>query len=316
MKALVWRGLRRVRRALPITAAILLAAAPRATAAAACCMSATSFGVGRLTIWEDWAAGLRVGYARSLGQWTTGGTLDHNPAGFGAGVTTLEPWAIVRLHPRLQLQAWVPVLVEDREQDATSQMAGGLGDVGAAARWEVVPIGQYAGLPSLAVTVGGVAPTGKRVEQVEPPLFAGTTGRGAWAASLAVESEYARLPWFVRLDAGTSLSFPFEREDTGRTQRYGPSFQLALSGGRELVPEALVAAVAVAAEWEGAITLDGDAVPDSAARSLSVALSLSWTFDPHWTVVGTLTNTTWPFDAGANRDARTGFMLGFRHGHF
>lgn len=301
-------------RALP--PALLLAAAPGAARAAACCMSATSFGVGRLTIWEDWAVGLRAGHARSLGQWTSDGTLDRNPPGYAAGLTTLEPWAILRLHARVQLQAWVPVLLEDREQGATSQAAGGLGDVGAAVRAELVSIGEYEGLPSLAVTVGGLAPTGRRVEETRPPLFAGTTGRGAWAASLALESEYARLPWFVRLDAGATLSFPFERTDLGRTQRYGPSLQLSLSAGRELVPEVLVAAVAVGGEWEGPIAIGGAEVAGSAARSVSLAASLSWALDPHWTAVGTLTNTAWPVGAGANRDARTGLTFGIRHGHF
>jgi len=301
-------------RALPLV--LLLAAAPDAASAAACCMSATSFGVGRLTLWEDWAVGVRIGHARSLGQWTSAGALDPNPPGYSAGLTTVEPWAIVRLHPRVQAQAWAPVLVEDRELDARYQLAGGLGDVGAAVRVELVAIGQYVGLPSLAVTVAGLAPTGIRTEEVEPPLFAGTTGRGAWATSLAAESEYAWLPWFVRLDAGATWSFPFERADTGETQRYGPSVQLSLSAGRELSPDALVVAVAATVEREARITIGGEPVRDSEARSLSLAASLSWTLDPHWTLVGTLSNTVWPFDAGQNRDARTGVTFGIRHGHF
>lgn len=299
-------------------AAVLLAAlaAPAAARAAACCLSATSFGVGRLTIWEDWAVGLRLGHARSLGQWSSDGSLRLDPPGYDAGLTTIEPYAIVRLQERVQLQAWAPFLVEDRESGPLSQVAGGLGDLGAAVRVELVSIGQYQGLPSLAVTGGVVAPTGQRVEEVAPPLFAGTTGRGAWAVSLALESEYATLPWFVRLDLGTTLSFPFRRADTGATQQYGPSVQVALSGGRELVPEIVVAALALSAEWEWPITIDGRTVPDSEARSLTAALSLSWTFDPHWTLVGVLANTAWPVDAGMNRDARTGFTLGIRHGHF
>jgi hypothetical protein len=281
-------------------------------------MSATSFGVGRLTIWEDWAAGVRLGHARSVGQWSGDGELRTNPAGYSAGVSTIEPWGILRLHERVQIQAWAPILLEDRESGAgsESQVAGGLGDVGAAVRVEVVSIGQYAGLPSLAFTVGGIAPTGQRVEETGPPLFAGTTGRGAWGAALALESEYAVVPWFVRLEVGTSWSFPFTRADTGRTQQYGPGVQLALSTGRELVPGALVVAAAVSAEWEAPLRLDGETVPGSEARSLTVAASVSWTLDPHWTVVATLTDAVFPFDAGANRDARAGFVLGIRHGHF
>lgn len=301
-------------RALPFV--LLLAAAPGSASAAACCMSATSFGVGRLTLWEDWAVGVRIGHMRSLGQWTSAGAFDPNPSDYAAGLTTLEPWAIVRLHPRVQAQAWAPVLVEDREQESIYQVAGGLEDVGAAVRFDLVAIGQYAGLPSLAVTVAGLAPTGIRTEEVEPPLFAGTTGRGAWATSLALESEYAWLPWFVRLEAGATYSFPFERADTHETQRYGPSVQLSLSAGRELVPNALVAALAATVEREARITIGGERVRDSEARSFSLVASLSWALDPHWTLVGNLSNTAWPFDAGTNRDARTGVTIGIRHGHF
>jgi hypothetical protein len=295
---------------------LALAGAPGAAGAAACCMSATSFGVGRLTIWEDAAAGLRLGHARSLGQWGPDGRLDLNAAGYRAGVTTLEPWTIVRLHERVQLQAWAPVLLEDREAGATHQLAGGLGDVGAAVRTELVTLGRYQGLPSLAVTVGGLAPTGRRVESTRPPLFAGTTGRGAWAATVAVESEYASLPWYGRVDLGATVPFPFRRAELGLTQRYGPAVQAALSAGRELVPSTLVASAAVTAEWEGALRLGGATVPGSRARSLGLAGSLAWSVTPHWTLVTTLTNTAWPFDAGMNRDARTGFTLGVRHGFF
>ena len=302
--------------AVTVLVAVGLAATPGVAAAAACCMSATAFGVGRLTIWEDAAAGLRLGHARSLGQWRAAGDLQLNPAGYRAGVTTVEPWAIVRLHERVQLQAWAPILVEDRERDTVRQVAGGLGDLGAAVRTEIVTLGQYQGLPSFAVTAGALAPTGRRVEETRPPLFAGTTGRGAWGATVAVESEYARLPWYVRADLGAGYSFPFRRPDTGTIQSYGPTVQLALSTGRELIAGALVASVAVTAEWEGALRLGGLPVPSSRARSLGLAGSLSWSVDAHWTLVGTFTNNAWPFAAGANRDARTGLTLGVRHGFF
>ncbi len=302
--------------AVTVLVAVGLAATPGVAAAAACCMSATAFGVGRLTIWEDAALGLRAGHARSLGQWSTAGDLRLNAAGYRAGVTTVEPWAILRLHHRVQFQAWAPILVEDRTSNGLHQVAGGLGDAGAAVRTELVPLGQYQGLPSLAVTVGALAPTGRRVEETRPPLFAGTTGRGAWGATLAIETEYARLPWYVRADLGLATSFPFRRPDTGQLQRYGPTAQLALSAGRELLAGALVASAAVTAEWEGALRLGGLAVPSSRARSLGLAGSLSWSADAHWTLVGTLTNNVWPFALGANRDARTGLTLGVRHGFF
>lgn len=290
--------------------------APRRVAAAACCTSATSFGVGRLLVWEDWAVGLQVGHARSLGQWDATGSLRRNPSGFSDGLTRMEPWAILRLHERIQLQAWAPFVVNDRHSGGQSQVATGLGDVGGAVRYELAGIGEYAGLPSFAVTAGVVAPTGRRVEETSGPLFAGATGRDAWGGSLALEAEYAWLPWFVRLNAGATAFLPFHRADTGARQNYGQLVQVSLSTGRELVPDVLVAALAVQGEWEGAQHISGEALPGSSASLYSLAGSLSWRVDPHWSVVGIVTNTVWPDGAGENRDARIGFTIGVRHGHF
>ena len=293
-----------------------LAAAPRPTRAAACCVSATSFGVGRLLAWEDAAGGLQLTHARSLGQWDSGGSLRWNPPDYSDGLTTAQLWGILRVQEHVQLQGWAPVVVNDRQSGGRSQVAGGLGDVGAGARLEVLKIGEYQGLPSLAFTVSGLAPTGRRPEQTRPPLFAGTTGRGAWGGSLALELEYAFLPWFVRLDGGATGYLPFRRGDTGVSQRYGPSLQVALSTGRELVADVLVAAVALTGEWEAASVSAGRTVPGSAARQYGVAGSLSWRFDPRWTVTASVVNNVWPGGAGQNRDARVGFTLGVRRGHF
>lgn len=302
---------------LVLTAALLAAAAmPQRTAAAACCVSATSFGVGRLLVWEEWAVGLQLTHARSLGQWDAHRELQWNDGDFSDGLTTAQVWGIFRLHDRVQVQGWLPVVVNDRHSGSESQVAGGLGDAGAAVRLEVLKIGEYAGLPALAVTAGVLAPTGKRVEETSPPLFAGSTGRGAWGGTLALEAEYTFAPWFVRVEGGATGYFEFRRDDTDQRQRYGPVLQAALSTGRELVPDALVAAIALTGEWERSIRIDGDTVPDSQARSYGLAGSLSWRVDPHWTLVGTVTNSVWPDGAGMNRDARLGFTFGVRHGHF
>ena len=309
----------RTSRIRPLLAASLIVAAaalPQRSLAAACCTSAASFGVGRLLVWEDRAVGLQLSHARSLGQWDSQGSLRWNGSDFSDGLSQAQVWGILRLHDRVQLQAWVPFVVNDRVSGPESQVAGGLGDVGAAVRFELVKIGEYQGLPSFAVTAGMLAPTGRRVEETSPPLFAGTTGRGAWGGTLAIEAEYAFLPWFARFDAGGTGFLPFTRSDTGADQRYGPVFQAAVSTGRELLPDILVAAIALTGEWEGAIRMDGATVPDSSARSVTLAASLSWRVDPRWTLVGSVNNTAWPDGAGMNRDARLGFNLGVRHGHF
>lgn len=296
--------------------ALLVASVPRGANAAACCVSATSFGVGRLLIWEDFAVGLQLGHGRVLGQWDPGGTLHWNPPEYSEGISHTQLWAIVRLRERLELQGWLPVLVNDRWSGGTSQIAGGVGDAGAAARWQILAIGEIHRLPSLALTVGGFAPTGRRIEQTSPPLFAGATGRGSWGGSLALESEYAPSPWFVQLAAGATAFLSFEREDTGRRQQYGPLVRVSLSTGREIVPGSVVVAAAALGEWQARLRLAGVAVPDSQSHLYSFALSVAWRFDPHWTLVGVLSNSVWPRGFGANQDARIDFTVGARYGYF
>lgn len=289
---------------------------PAQASAAACCVSATSFGVGRLLIWEEFAAGLQVGHSRILGQWDAGGSFMFNDSSYAEGVTFVQPWAIVRAQKRIQLQAWVPIIANDRRTIEDSQAAGGVGDVGAAARFELFSIGEYHRVPAVAFTVGASAPTGRRVEDTSPPLFAGTTGRGAWGGSFAIETEYAFLPWFVKLDAGATGFLPFDRSDTGQSQQYGPTLQSGLSGGRELIPDVLVGALALNFEWEDSMRLDGAVVPSSAARLLSIGASIAWRVESHWTLTGNVFDSVWMDGVGSNRDGRFGFTLGVRYGYF
>lgn len=272
--------------------------------------------MGRLLLWEDWAVGLQTGHARVLGEWNSDGILRKNAPGYREGVSSLQPWGIVRLHERAELQGWLPFVINDRWSSGTHQVAGGIGDAGLAARYQLVNIGEFESMPSLALTLGVLAPTGRRVEETAPPLFAGATGRGAWGGFVAAETEYARIPWFVSLKAAGSLFATFTRPDTGQSQRYGALLTSSISGGREIGSERLVAAVAVTGEWQDAIVIEGSEVPASQAHLYALAASLSWRADPHLTLIGGLSNSVWFDGLGANRDARLGGTLGIRYGYF
>jgi hypothetical protein len=279
-------------------------------------VSASSFGVGRLLVWEEFAVGLQLGHARVLGQWDPGGTLRWNPPGYSEGISHAQVWAIVRLRERLELQGFVPVLINDRTSGDTRQVAGGLGDAGLAVRWQPIAIGEIHGLPSLALIPGGFAPTGRRIEQTSPPLFAGATGRGSWGASLGVESEIAPSPWFVQLAAGATVFLPFTRPDTGQRERYGTYGRLAISTGAELVPGRWVLALAAIGEWADHLQIDDEDVPDSRSHLYSAALSLAWRLDPHCTLIAVAMSSVWPDGFGANQDARVDLTLGARYGYF
>lgn len=299
-----------------LIALLATAATARSAQAAACCVSASAFGVGRLLVWEDFAVGLFVGHARSVGQWSSSRELRLYDGRFADGLTTFEPYAMVRVIERLQLSARVPLRINDRSSAGMYQVAGGFGDVQAGARVEALSPGQFRELPSLAFHALVTAPSGRRAEQVSGPLGAGVTGRGAWVLTFALETEYTWLPWYLRLDAAVSVPFGFRRSDTREWQLYGPLVSVMLSGGRELVPGKLVASLALQAEWEGPVRINGALVARSEAYAFTVAASLSWRVEPHWTLLGSISSSVWPGGFGANRDARVSFNLGGRYGYF
>lgn len=304
-------------RALRAVLLLTIALSSAEARAAACCVSATAFGVGRLLVWEDFAVGVQLGHTRVLGQWNAQRSLRlFQPGEFSDGLTRVEPWVIVRLGERVQAQARVPVVVNDRAAAGLAQVAGGLGDVGAAVRLEAISLGEFERLPSLGFTLGVLGPTGRRAEQVAPPLGAGVTGRGAWGGAVALESEYTWLPWYVRLDAGFTVYAPFRRADTNASQWYGPVVQAALSSGREVVPDKLVLALSAQVEWEAPHSLDGELIETSRGFLPSLVASLSWRAAPHWTLVTSLSGSVWPSGFAQNRDARVGLVIGGRYGHF
>lgn len=259
--------------------------------------------------------GLQAGHARVLGNWMADGSLRRNPPGYSESISHAQLWTIVRLHERIEAQGFVPILLNARSSGGTRQAAGGVGDVGAAVRWQLVAIGELHRVPSLALTAGFVAPTGRRVEETSPPLFAGTTGAGAWGASLAVQSEIAPHPWFVRLDLGGWLYRGFTRADTGAHQEPGILVRGGLSAGREVTPS-LVLAASLSVEWQGRVHVDGEPVPASQARLVMAAASASWRMGPHWTIVSSVGNSWFPDGFGKNRDARIDGTLGVRYGWF
>jgi hypothetical protein len=82
------------------------------------------------------------------------------------------------------------------------------------------------------------------------------------------------------------------------------------------LPDRVVAAVAMTGEWQDRIEINDVPVPQSQARLVSLATSLSWRANPHLTLVWTVSNSVWPDGFGVNRDARLGGTFGVRYGYF
>lgn len=295
----------------------LLLLSPVPAFAAACCMSASVVGAGRLTVWEDAAAGLGTSWGHDLGRFDTAGRFRAFVPGLMEDELRVEAWGIVRLHERWQVSARVPWVTGVRASGDVSSVGTGIGDVSAALRWEPIALGEYEWVPGLALLAQVMAPTGRRPEQATDALGASATGRGAWAASLGVTAEVTSLPWFLRLDLAGVYNAPFVRADTKQLQGFGPGLQAALSGGRELLEEKLVLALSLRLEHELPLSLDGVVVPDSESTGLSTALSASFKFTQHWMLTAAVSSDLLGrVGLAQNRADRLAFNLGVRHGFF
>lgn len=290
-------------------------ASPCAAHAAACCLSAASFGIGRLAIWERGAAGLTSLAASDRGRWDAAGTFRAFAGGYRQDEARAEIWALARLHERWQAQARAPWVVGIRGADGVATSVGhGIGDVQLGLRWDAVLLGEFLGLPGVALTATATAPTATRAEQATDPLGASATGRGAWVAALALAVERSVLPYFVRLDLGASQPFGFERIDLAKTQRYGRGYQLGLAAGREVGSDKLVIAGQAIFDCEGAYSLDGVERAETAMRGLNLGVSLAFRLSPRWTITAAgTTDAASGWVSARNRTERWSASVGVRH---
>jgi len=277
-------------------------------------MSATAFGIGRLLIWEDFAVGLRLSWMHGVGTWDPNGDyLPHRD--YRDEEVRTEVWAMGALSRRASLFGRLPMSLVHRRAGEISDTGGGLSDVAAGIRYELLQIGEYVELPAIALTFAVLAPTGRSPDEMRQVLGADVTGRGAFALSAGISFEITRLPWFVRLDLGTVVPLPFTREDTGRAQRLGPEVDVALSGGAE-VSSGTVLSLVTRFAWHAPLAIAGRTVDGSERVDFGLAVAGSVVLADHWSLQLSIDTGFFFSGAGDNTPARVSTVLGLRYGHY
>lgn len=283
--------------------------------AGACCMSSALSGVGRLRTWEKFSLGVRSSAVWETGRW------DETSRWFGKGEDydaldlRSEIWGLVRLHRQISVFARVPWSLNFRHLADQTSWDGWFGDLQVGGRWDVLSIGQHPHIPAIAFLLGASAPTGRSVALARNPLGADVTGRGAWVLSAGVVLEKVFYPGFVQLDLGVQVPMPMERTDIGAFQRFGVSIPLVLTGGLELT-KTLVLALSLRFLWEDQLTVGARRVEGSQRIDAGAGLSLSWSFDPHWTLQASVDSGLFIDALGANQPGRLTASLGLRYGFF
>ncbi len=270
--------------------------------AAPCCLSATAFGVGRLSAWEDAALLAGVSAAPSLGRWDSRGRFIGNADGssdleLGASVA-----AVVGLSDRVQLSGRLPWLLNRSTADGVEEFGGGIADATVGMRLELLGIGERDWVPGLAIDFGTSVPFGRSMADAQNAFATDVTGRGAWLLGLGVTAEQVEGPWYLQARVGGTVPLPGVA---------GPSLELSLSGGRQLFGDGVLSLMA-RASLEAPRTIGGRAVAGSAARELALSPSFSWKLAPHWTVQASVEAVL----LGANRAERVVAGGTLRYGFF
>ena len=293
--------------------ALALLLVPGAAHAAACCLSTSTFGAGRLAVWEDAAVGLSLGYASAAGQFDGAGTYRAHE-GYSEEEGRATAFALLRLARTLEAGARVPWVVGSRSAGSLDETGHGVGDVARSLRWDAFPMGTLGGgLPGVAFLLGASLPTGRAADESEGILAADATGRGYTSLSAGVSVERSFGTAFLRLDLGAVL--PLAREVGGATVRAGPGLAAQLGGGVDL-GSGVVLALAPRVRWESDATRDGVRLADSSTLEIAIGPSASWEFVRDWTLQAGF-DTGLPFDGlGSNRPLSTSATLGIRRAIF
>ncbi len=284
--------------------------------AGSCCMSTTAGGIGRLKMWEDHAVGVSIPLSIGLGYWDSDATWRAWSDAYSEIEWRPSVYALVRLSDRALVSGVVPAVMTWRAAATVSDLGGGMGDVSAGLRYEVVQIGEYLHVPAVAVALSVTAPTGTSPDRATGPLGADTTARGGALLTAGVSLEYASLPWFAQANLTATFPLPFQRTDLHRAQRFGPGLSTALIGGWEAVRGVLVLSLQLRLAYESETVLAGRIVAESSRVDSGVALGASWTIDPHWTLVANVDSGLFASHLGDNTVGRITPGLSVRYGHF
>lgn len=270
--------------------------------AAACCTSATAFGTGRLLLWESFATGLRSQLSHEIGSYNAQRVFQPDAADNIDQHMRLDAYALVGTSENGAVFVVLPWLFPRRNDGDTIAIGSNISDIQVGYRHQIIAIGEYEEIPSLALTGSILIPTGN-------PRSAGTkghevTGRNALALSAGASLEKTWMPFFVQLNLGASLLFNQIRGQVKAPDPIVPSYQVALASGMEITSN-LVASLMGSWTYEY-----------PAQWKTEAGLSVSWRLNPHFTLQASASSDLFLNGLGSNWPANVSYGFGIRYGHF
>jgi hypothetical protein len=263
---------------------------------------------------HEWlVTGAQASVRPNLGSWDAHGQYVARPPGATEADASLDLYAGVRTPwKRLQVAAFVPLVLAARSVPGTSAVGGGLGDMNFSARLDVWDAERKPWIPGVAVLAGITVPTGTAPESASRPLAVDATGTGSvrGIAGFAFEKPFGA--WLFDVIALTTLSGPRSVGMISTTRAPG----LALTGAATYVFEggdALGASITYQVEWDALV--DGMSVKDSSRRVLRLgAYGLHPFGRGAWRLLGSLTLEPPISELGQNELSGVTLLLGLQRG--
>jgi len=279
--------------------------APKSARAQACCAGGSVITPGRLSLHDDALVGVQVKAGLVAGSYDVSGRF----LGEGSGESELDLeqdlFGAVRVLQRGQVALLVP-LVETRRTASqpapVSQMGGGIGDVNASVRYDLVRAGEARFVPGIALLAGVTFPSGRPPEQATPPLEANATGIGAFQFNGALALEQIMGPWLVN-----ATGIVAKRTEHGG-ETLGTQVTL-LAAGAYTFPNDASVALSASYAFEGDATSGGADVPNSGKSVTTVTLSGLWPLTDTWRLILGLYTNPPVHSLGTNQPAVMGATL-------
>lgn len=258
--------------------------------AAACCTSATAFGVGRLLMWENFAVGTRLSLKNSLGFFGDNNDLiiDEDTA---AEVRS-ELYSLVALSKQSALFVQVPFVFSQRRS---------FGDVSFGVRHQLIGIGEYLELPGIALMSSISVPSG--ADETAYSLFAGA----------AFEKTFDGI-WFTQLNVGGRAPLPITLSNQDILWS-GLGLDLGAVVGLELIKDVVVS-LSLQYTGDSSQYYNGVVRTGSNRYKLNSAFGASWRFDPHWTIISSLSSDLFIAGLGRHFPSAISGGVGIRYGYF
>ena len=222
--------------------------------------------------------------------------------------------AAVRVATRVQLALQVPFVQTARRVapaggSALSGMGGGLGDVAASARWELLFADERGlGWPGIALLASVAAPTGRPADEATDTLATSATGTGSWRGELgvAVETVIERTFLTATLSVAQRSGRVIGAAPTVVHQSFAPQLTAAVVGGYALDGGSTVG-VFLSATRQGNARDDGGSIPGSGLGLFTAGVAASVPVSDGWRLQGAAAGDL-PID-GLGRNETAGFSL-------